>query len=108
MSRKGFGRRLTKPQPVLPKPAAARAKNAANGYGASLVPAHRPKPPRREPRQDPAPRDGEIRVVFIKSGAELPDGTTALAGDEINIRSSEDARILVLRGAADYASRAGQ
>lgn len=97
-----------KPQPAPSKPPAAPAKAAVNGHAPAPQPAQRPKPARRAARQDPAPRDGEIRVVFMKSGAELPDGTMALAGDEINIRSSEDARILVLRGVADYASRAGQ
>jgi hypothetical protein len=62
----------TKSQPALPKPVA--------------VP----------------PSDGETRVIFVKSGHELPGGGTALAGDEINLRS-DDARLLILRGVADFA-----
>jgi hypothetical protein len=91
-----------------PRPAAIPAPTRA------ALPA-KPKPPvviGKEPaprparviRRDGFPTDGQhALIVFIRGGAELRDGTTAGIGDEIALPTDE-ARQLVLRGAADYAT----
>lgn len=72
------------PAPAKPKPAVAAAKE----------PTPRPK---RVVRHDPFRTEGQALVVFIRPGAELPDGT--LAG--MVSLPADQARQLVLRGAAD-------
>jgi hypothetical protein len=77
------------PAPTKPKPPVAITKQPA------------PRPARKM-RHDPFPTDGQAAlVVFIRSGAELDDGTTAVAGDQIAL-SVQRARELVSHGAADY------
>jgi hypothetical protein len=44
--------------------------------------------------------------VFLRAGAELGDGTTALAGDQINVPASQAAE-LIRNGAADYVTVSG-
>ena len=60
--------------------------------------------PKRVVRRDPFPVDGQALVVFVRGGAELPDGTTAGIGDQVALRA-ERAHHLVERGAADYATK---
>jgi hypothetical protein len=69
--------------------------------------AKQPAPrPARKMRNDPFPVDGQGQalVVFIRGGAELPDGTTARIGDQVAL-PAEQARHLVERGAADYPTK---
>jgi hypothetical protein len=82
---------------------------------AALPPPAKPKTPVAEPKQpaarpprvvrhDAFPTDGQqALVVFMRSGVELPDSTTARIGDEVAL-PVEQARALVLRGACDYVS----
>jgi hypothetical protein len=81
--------RAALPAPAKPKPVAALASPAA------------PRP-RRVARHDPFPTDGQqALVVFLRAGVELPDGSVTGIGDEIAL-PAEQARQLILKGAADY------
>jgi|SRR5271166_5105175 len=93
-----------KPKPAaMPTPVRAALPAPKPPVAIAKEPAPRPK---RVMRQDAFPTtEGQSLVVFIRSGAELDDGTIAVAGDQIAL-PSERARELVSRGAADYAPAA--
>jgi len=89
------------PQVVAAVPPAPAPKRQG-AQRIELVGLRLPAPrPARVPRCDAAPGDGETAIVFIRSGVELPDGTLAAIGDRLNL-PSDQARPLVLQGAADY------
>jgi hypothetical protein len=99
--------RVFAPQPK-PKPVAVAPK---------ALPKPAPKPrqvissspaAKRAVRHDAFPIDDQqALVVFVRSGAELPDGTTAAIGDQVCLLA-EQARQLILRGAADYVPVPGE
>jgi hypothetical protein len=97
------------PQPVVRVPAGERQPlpHEVIGHGAST---YTPAPPVRLPvralRHDGPPQAGEAQVVFLRGGAELGDGTTALAGDIVNV-SVTQAVELVRHSAADYTAVSG-
>ena len=88
-----------KPKPVAVQkpPAPAKPKQAV------AVPAPRPA---RVVRHDPFPSEGQQLVVFIRAGTDLGDGTIAGIGDQLSL-PIEQARQLVLRGAAEYVNAEG-
>jgi hypothetical protein len=79
--------RAALPAPTKSKPPVAVAKE----------PATRPK---RVVRHD-FPTEGQALVVFLRGGVDLEDGSVAAIGDQIAL-PAEQARQLVLRGAADF------
>jgi hypothetical protein len=92
------------PQPVVRVPAAERKPlpHEALGHGASTyTPAPPVRPPARALRRDGVPPQGARQVVFLRAGAELGDGTTALAGDIVNLPAPQ-ATELARSGAADF------
>ncbi len=100
-----FAELARKPKPAA-IPAPARAALPAPKPKAPVAVAKEPAPrPPRIVRHDAFPVDGQQQrlVVFLRAGVELPDGTTAAIGDEVAL-PAEQARQLILRGAADYAT----
>jgi hypothetical protein len=92
------------PQPIAAAPAGERQRlpHEAVGHGAqSYTPAPPVRLPARALRRDGPPQEGEAQVVFLRSGAELGNGATALAGDVINVPAAQ-AIELVRHSAADY------
>jgi hypothetical protein len=93
-----------------PKPAAipAPVRAALPAPAKSTAPvaiAKEPAPrPARVVRHD-FPTDGQALVVFLRGGVELEDGRVASIGDQVAVPAAQ-ARQLVLRGAADYATPA--
>jgi hypothetical protein len=68
------------PQPVASAPSRQRLPHEVIGHGAaSYTPAAPVRLPVRALRRDGPPKEGERQVVFLRAGAELGDGTTALA-----------------------------
>jgi hypothetical protein len=57
--------------------------------------------PTRELRRDGPPAEGQRQIVFLRGGAELGDGFTSLAGDQVNL-PADHALELVRHGAADF------
>jgi hypothetical protein len=45
-----------------------------------------------------------IAISFLKAGVELAGGDVSLVGDQVTMRA-DDARMLVLRGCADFVAR---
>jgi hypothetical protein len=96
------------PQPVVRVPTGERQPlpHEVLGHGAAD---YTPSPPVRLParalRRD-APQEGMRQVVFLRGGAELADGFTALAGDIVNVPASQAVE-LIRSGAADYVSVSG-
>jgi len=93
-----------------PKPAAipAPVRAALPAPTKSKAPVAVAKAPRpaRVVRHDAFPTDGQQSlVVFLRGGAELPDGSVAGIGDEIAL-PAEQARRLVERGAAEFVTAA--
>jgi hypothetical protein len=79
-------------------------KTAAAAKPARPAPAPRPK---RQPRQAAEPADGEITVMFLRSGVDLEDGTQSLTGDVVNMPAAV-ARSLLESGAADVTGRSSK
>jgi hypothetical protein len=94
-----------KPKPAaIPAPVRAALPAPAKPKARAVVAEPAPRPA-RVPRHDAFPVDGQGQlVVFLRGGCELPDGSTAGIGDEVTL-PAEQARQLVLRGAADYSTR---
>jgi hypothetical protein len=87
---------------VATAPAAKRNSRAAATAAAQRIEPVLPAPkPARPPRRDAAPGESQTAVVFLRPGTELPDGSVAAVGDRVNL--PDQARQLVLQGAADYA-----
>jgi hypothetical protein len=55
----------------------------------------------RELRSDDA-KDGELRIILLRPGIELPDGTPSRIGDVVSL-PERTATQLMLKGAADLA-----
>lgn len=88
-----------KPKPAPPAPVPAPAKAAPPKHPIAAPPAPRPLRPLR---RDPPPADGQVSVTMLRAGVELGDDRgPSVVGDEISI-STEQGRLLVLRGCADY------
>jgi hypothetical protein len=94
-------RMFAPPAAHAPRPVAAPAPAKASALKPIAAP---PAPrPHRALRQDPPAAEDQCAIIFIRgSGVELPDGTQAMVGDRCNV-SVDEARLLVLRGVADYA-----
>jgi len=91
--------RTSKPAAI---PAPVRAALPAPEQKANPIIAAPAPRPARVPRRDAFPIDDQhALVVFLNSGVDLQDGSIAGIGDEIAL-PAEQARQLVLRGAADY------
>jgi hypothetical protein len=89
-----------KPAPAAPRAVAPAAPARAAPKRAIVAP---PAPrPVRPLRQDLAPGEGHAAVIFLRPGAELPDGTPARIGDRCNL-PVDQARALIMRGATEYA-----
>jgi hypothetical protein len=94
---------------AIVSPLAVRGPPERNAVG-ELVVAHGaagftdepgPRPPVRELRRDGPPAVGERQVVMLRGGAELRPGLVALAGDRINLPSTQ-AVALVENLAAEF------
>jgi hypothetical protein len=92
-----------KPKPAaVPAPVRAALPAPTKSKPAAAVAAEPVPRVARVVRQDPFPADGQqALVVFLRAGSELADGTVAGIGDQVAL-PAEQARQLVLRGAADY------
>lgn len=65
-------------------------------------PAAAPPRPARAPRRDPPPEHpDQVSIHFLRAGVELGDGTQSVVGDHCTMMVDQ-ARLLVLRGCADY------
>lgn len=97
---------LTVDAPATP-PASVTEIDAMRPHAVRLdePPPPRPPKPPRESRRDPAPAEGEVAVVFLRNGYELPNGARAVAGDRINL-PAETATNVVRAGTADFATGA--
>jgi hypothetical protein len=99
MWRHEIERMFAPPVAAAPRPVTAPAPTKASAPKPIAAP---PAPrERRAPRQDPAPGEGEAALVFIRPGTELPSGERAIPGDRVNL-PIDQARLLVMRGVADY------
>jgi hypothetical protein len=92
------------PTPSTPRPVAvpprAKASLAKPPIGAALA------PPARPPRVDPAPEHpDQCSVVLLRANVELGDGTLSVVGDRCTMMADQ-ARDLVVRGAAEYCQAA--
>ena len=86
-----------RPQPAKPAPTKAAPKTPI-----AAPPTPRPA---RPPRRDPPPQDpGQVVITMLRDGVELGDGTQSVVGDHCTMMVDQ-ARLLVLRGAADYAQQ---
>jgi hypothetical protein len=97
------------PQPVVTVPISERQPlpHEAVGHGAATyTPGPPVRPPARALRRDGPPKEGERQIVLLRAGAELGDGTTALAGDVVNVPAAQAVE-LVRHSAADYTAVAG-
>jgi hypothetical protein len=88
------------PHPVAVPP---RAKASPAKPPIAAAPAPRPA---RPPRVDPAPEHpDQCSVVLLRANVELGDGTLSVVGDRCTMMADQ-ARDLVVRGAAEYCQAA--
>ena len=100
MWRQDVERMFAPPAAAPPRPVPAPAKAAPKPIVA-------PPPPRpaRPPRRDPPPQDSDqVAITMLRAGVELGDGTQSVVGDHCTMMIDQ-ARLLILRGAADYAPK---
>jgi hypothetical protein len=102
MWRSEIERIFAPPAAAPPRPVAVPAPRPSAPKRAIALP---PEPrPVRPLRRDPPPNDGERALFFVRSGAELPDGSSAAVGDIVNMPAAQ-AEILVRSGPADFAPK---
>ena len=102
MWRRDVERMFAPPAAAPPRAVPAPAKAAA-----PKPPIAAPPPPRpaRPPRRDPPPQDpDQVAITMLRAGVELGDGTQSVVGDHCTMMVDQ-ARLLILRGAADYAQQ---
>jgi hypothetical protein len=90
---------------ATPRPVASRPSPKA----AAAKPVISPPPPRpaRPPRRDPPPEHpDQVVVTMLRANVQLGDGSLSVVGDELTLMR-DDARQLLLSGAADYVKEAG-
>ncbi len=101
MWRQDLERMFAPPAAAPPRPVPAPVKAAPNP---PIAAPPRPRPA-RPPRRDPPPQDpNQVAVTMLRGGVELGDGTQSVVGDHCTMMVDQ-ARLLVLRGAADYAQK---
>ena len=102
MWRRDVERMFAPPPAAPPRPVPAPAKASALKPPIAAPPTPRPA---RPPRRDPPPQDpDQVAITMLRGGVELGDGTQSVVGDHCTMMVDQ-ARLLILRGAADYAQK---